>query len=43
MNKKIDSRQFWLYNRWLEKDEIYIIQPMFFQKADNTLVQKRVY
>lgn len=41
MNKEIGSKQLWLYDEWLEKDEVRITQPMFFQKVDNILVQKK--
>ena len=40
MNKRVGGKQPWLRNGWFEQDGVRITQPMFFQKADGTLVQK---
>lgn len=40
--KKVGGKQPWLRNGWFQKNGIRIIQPIFFQKADSTLVQKGV-
>ena len=39
MNKRVGGKQ---RNGWFEQDGVCIIQPMFFQKADSTFVQKGV-
>ena len=34
INKGIEGEQSWLHNGWFEKNGIYIIKPIFFQKKD---------
>lgn len=42
MNKRVGGQQPWLREGWFERDGARIIQPMSFQKEDETWCQKGV-